>query len=76
MSEAETRRLVGKAGTTRQVSGQSWPAMQAKLDLWRAAGKPAQVEVFEGVGQGGAQHKKEQLKTPSCCEGNPKHSHN
>ena len=28
----------------------SWPSIQAKLDLWRAAGKPAQMEVFEGVG--------------------------
>ena len=25
-------------------------SIQAKLDLWRAAGKPAQMEVFEGVG--------------------------
>lgn len=29
---------------------ESWLSMQAKLDLWRAAGKPAQVVVFEGVG--------------------------
>lgn len=36
---------IGKANRT---TPEGWPFMQAKLDLWRAAGKPAQVEVFEG----------------------------
>lgn len=39
---------VGKA--TRGRPRRAWLSMQAKLDLWRTAGKPAQVEVFEGVG--------------------------
>lgn len=34
----------------REWDWKSWLSMQAKLDLWWAAGKPAQVEVFEGVG--------------------------
>lgn len=38
---------IGKATRTTPEARLS---MQAKLDLWRAAGKLARVEVFEGVG--------------------------
>lgn len=40
---------IGKATRT---TPESWLSMRAKLDLWRAAGKPVPVEVFEGVGSG------------------------
>lgn len=44
----QTPEMVIRTGKIIRSAPESWLSMQAKLDLWRAEGKPAQVEICLG----------------------------